>query len=608
MKKLTDRCCSQCIDSEFQRCPKVTECLSKRPLAECHEDDACVEKRNAIIRKIRYGNGILLKLTACSFTPQADVGKIIQTILMELRQRELDHVSLTMTGSLGWIAEAPFLSIASPDHATVVYARVTAEKIPRIIAEHIEHGLVVKEWVFGQMADDSRKLMDSVPVIQYLDFFRAQNLRVLQRCGLIDPENLDEFFLAEGFLAFSKALHRMTPDEVINLVGVASLRGRGGNGEQVSKKWMRLSQAGNDATSRDTPTKYLICNAHEGYAPSIKDRTLLESDPFAVIEGMLITAYAVQATEGLIYINSAYQLAIQRLQNALALAREHNYVGKEILGTSFSFDIEIRHAPADYLAGEATSIISFLEGDIGPRAVPPYPERKGLWGKPTLIHNVETLVNLPLLVQHDFSWFTSTGTTENPGTKCLTLSGAIQRPGLIEVPLGTTIREIIFDIGGGSPPDQPLKAVQLGGPLGGYLAPEQFETLCEHDALQALGLQMGTGTLEVLDQSVCVVARVRKQIEYTHQELCGQCTAGREGIYQIGSILQAICEGQEIVGCPKRIANVHQRLAELAGYTQQASLCAYCSSATLSVLTSLNAFRKEYEDHLQKRCKAGVCF
>jgi NADH-quinone oxidoreductase subunit F len=612
MNKLTDKCCSKCIDSEFQRCPKVTECLIKRPLAECHEDDECIEKREAIIHKIRYGNGILLKLTACSYISEVEIGNIINAIFTELRRRDLSHVTLAITGGLGNFADAPFLSVSSPEIPTIVYTRVTEEKIRRIIEDHFEQNTIVEEWILGQFSEDTKKLLDSVPIIQYLDFFRSQNLRVTRRCGMIDPENLDEFFLEEGFLALSKALKRMTPHEVFNLLEVSGLRGRGGLESDLIAKWRRMVPEHESLSSEQLKTqplqKYLICNAHEGYDISIKDRNLLESDPFALIEGMLITAYAVQATDGIIYLNPSYRLAMRRLQNALNLAREYNYLGKEILGTDFSFDIAIRRAPSGYLAGEETSIISFLEGEIGPRQVPPYVEESGLWGKPTLIHNVETLFNIPLLVRHDFSWFTSTGVADNPGTKCVTLTGAVQYPGIIEIPLGTPIHDIVFEIGGGGIADRPIKALHVGGPLGGYLPPEFFETPFDHDALETRGVKIGTGTIEVLDHSICIIERVCKHFHFTLQELCGQCTAGREGIYQIWSILQAICEGQEIPGHHKDMADIQAILQELTSYIQNTSLCDYCKYATLSLVTSITYFQKDYEEHLQNRCKTGVCF
>ncbi len=616
MNRLTDRCCPKCIDSEFQRCPKLTECLTKRPLTECHVNDECAEKCNAVIQKIRYGNGILLKLTESSYHPNIESGNIIGTIFAELRRRELSQVSLTITGGLGNVADAPFLSVSTPEIPTIVYARVKEEMIPRIISEHIEQNVIVEEWVLGQFSDDTKKLLDSVPVIQYLDFFRSQNLRVLRRCGLIDPDNLDEFFLEGGFLALSKALNRMTPDEIVNLIGISGMRGRGGSGDFVIAKWMRMlsqdmvqfEEMQNEKSSQ-LIQKYLICNAHEGYDVSIKDRNLIESDPFALIEGMLVTAYAVRATDGIIYINPSYQIAVTRLQRALDLARESNYLGKDILGTDFSFDIEIRRAPLGYLSGEETAIVSFLEGDVGTRLVPPYLEEGGLWGKPTLIHNVETFLHIALLVQHDFSWFTSAGMTENPGTKCLTLTGTIKRPGIIEVPLGAPVRDIVNEIGGGGIADIPIKALHIGGPLGGYLPLDHFDTPFEHEALENLGLRMGSGTIEVLDQSVCIVNRVCKHFLFTLQELCGQCTAGREGIYQISAILQAICEGQQkIPGCQSQPSDFSRVLRELAEYIQCASSCRYCSRATSSLITSLKYFRKEYDEHLQKRCKAGVCF
>lgn len=608
MNRLTDKCCSKCIDSEFQRCPKFTECLPKRPLAECHEDEACVAKREAVIRKIRYGQGMLVKLSVCSATSEEALGKLTNTLFSEVRKRELSHVSLAVTGGLGNVQNAPFLSVATPGAPTVVYAAVTEAMIPRIVAEHFEQRTIVEEWVFGQWADDDKKMLDGVPVIQYLDFFRAQNLRVLRRCGQIDPANLDEFFLEDGFLALSKALNRMTADEVMNLVGISGLRGRGGANEYVIKKWMRMTP--NDAGSEDSDSeeKYLICNAHEGYDVSIKDRNLLESDPFGLIEGMVVTAYAVQATHGIIYINPAYRLAISRLENAAQVAREHNYLGQTILGTDFSFDLDIRRAPSGYLAGEETSIVTFLEGEIGTRPVPPYVEESGLWGHPTLIHNVETFHQVALLVLHDFSWFSSTGINENPGTKCLTVTGAVTTPGIIEVPLGSPIQAILDDVCGGVREGRSIKALHVGGPIGGYLPPEFFERSFDHDALEQAGLRIGTGTLEVLDSSVCLVDRVRRHFSDAAHELCGQCTAGREGIYQISAMLDAICARQPVPGCRRGTSDALRRLRELALYIQHSSLCVYCEYAVSSLLTSMEHFPKEYDDHLQKRCQAGVCF
>lgn len=612
MTKLTDKCCPKCIDSEFQRCPKFTECLARRPLEECHADEECIAQRNAVIQKIRYGNGVLLKLSACSYISEDDIGSLVNTIFTELRRRELSHVSLAVTGGLGNVADAPFLAVWSPEIPTIVYARVTPEMIPRIVAEHLEQQQIIEEWVLGQFSDDTKKLLDSVPVIQYLDFYHSQNLRVSRRCGIIDPENLDEFFLEEGFLALSKALNRMTPDELVNLVGVSGLRGRGGSGKFASAKWKRVlngqKRRQQENQAQNHLKTYLICNAHEGYQVSLKDRNLLESDPFGLIEGMLVTAYAIQATDGIVYVNPAYQLAINRLQRALSLAREYNYLGKEILGTDFSFDIELRRAPAGYLAGEETSILSFLEGEIGTRPIPPYPEESGLWGVPTLIHNVETFYHVALLVHHDFSWFTSTGLTDNPGTKCVTLAGAVQRPGIVEIPLGISLREIIYEIGGGEPPEQTIKAIHIGGPLGGYLIPEQTDVPFEHEALERRNIRMGACTIEVLDQSVCMVNRLYHHFQHTVQELCGQCTPGREGIYQIFSILHALRHGEPLPGGYTTIQELRHALNELCGYIRQSSLCAYCDYATLNLVTSLEHFQREFEEHLQKRCKAGVCF
>ncbi|PID58060.1 hypothetical protein CSB45_05050 [candidate division KSB3 bacterium] len=615
MNRLTDKCCSKCIDSEFQRCPKVTECLVQRPLPECHEDDECSAKRSELIHHIRYGNGILLKLTVASSCEDINTGEIVNTIFMEVQRRKLSHVSLTITGGLGNFADAPFLSISSAKSPTVIYAKVHKGMISRIVSEHLEQGRIIKEWCLGQVTGDNNTPLDSIPVMQYLEFFRHQNLRISKRCGLIDPGNLNEYFLEEGFLALSKAVNRMTPDELLDLINVSRLRGRGKHGELVKKKWMRmLSDNERDAErlpsdhSADSCHKYVICNAHEAYEASIKDRNFLESDPFALIEGMALAAYAVRADKGIIYIHPSYELALQRLQSALSQAKDNNYLGQNILGSGFSFDIELRRAPSGYLAGQPTALVSFLEGDVGTRSIPPYLEKTGLWGRPTLIHHVETFLNLPLLVQHDFSWFSSTGTTENPGTKCLTLTGAVQRPGIIELPLGTLLKEIVYEIGGGELPGERIKALHIGGPSGGYVSTQQFDTAFEHDALRQVNVQMGTSTIEVLTYSSCLLNRVSQHFLATSRELCGQCTAGREGIFQIARILQYIREGRDVPGCRRNWSDVHLLLQELVEYVWTTSLCTFCKDACLSLTSSQKYFQKEYEEHLQKRCSAGVCF
>lgn len=593
MKTLTDKCCSKCWDSELQRCPVFTECQPQRPLPHCHTDESCVRQREEIVHKLRYGAGTLIKVGMGSCGQQAGASSVLGAIFVELQRRNLSKVSLLTTGCLGNCYQEVIVSISHPKYPTVLYSQITEDKVPHLISEHIEKKRIIPEFVLAQLEEPEKKPLASVPFLKELDFFQKQSYRISGRCGQMDPESLDDFLLHEGFLGLSKAIREVKPPHILQLLKESKLRGRGGSGEYVADKWIRVASA-------EGPEKYVICNAHEGDPASFKDRRLLESDPLGVVESITLAGYAVGAKKGIIFLNPDYHLAKKRLQLAIEKAQAFNYLGKDILGSDFSFDIEIRLSPGDYLSGEETSLVAFLEGKTGVKAVPPYLTVQGLWNSPTLINNVETLLNVPLLLVKGVDWFNEQGIEASVGTRCFTLSGYLQHPGIVEVPLGVSIQDLL-DIGGGAPPGKKIKAVHLGGFVGGYLPESLFKTPLDYESIKKLGISLSTGSLVALEDTTCMVRRTWQASLFTAREECGQCTPGREGSYQISRFLEKICQGKGIRGDL-------QKLREIAFHMQEASLCAYGRLAPGLPLSSLKHFSSEYEEHLQKRCPAGECF
>lgn|GEM_PF-985163 len=593
MRTLTDKCCSRCWDSELQRCPVFTECQPQRPLPDCHTDESCVHQREEVVKRLRYGAGTLIKVSMGTCGQRAGASSILGAISAELQRRNLSTVSLSVTGCLGNCSQEVLVSISHPKYPTVLYGRITEDKIPYLLSEHIERNRVVPELVLAQMEEPEKKPLDNIPPLKGLDFFRKQVRRLSERCGRMDPESLDDFLLHGGFLGLSKAMRDVKPAGILKLLRESKLRGRGGPGEYAADKWDQVAAA----AGRE---KYVICNAHEGDAGSFKDRRLLESDPLAVVEAMTLAGYAVGARKGIIFLHPDYQLAKKRLQLACEKARALNYLGKEILGSDVSFEIEIRSSPGDYLSGEETSLVAFLEGKAGVKRVPPYLTTQGLWGLPTLIHNVETLLNVPPLIVKGAEWLNEYGTGKSPGTRCLTLSGCLQQSGIVEVPIGIRIQDLL-DMGGGTPPGKKIKAVHLGGPLGGYLPESLFNTPLDYESAKELGIGLGTGSLVALEDKTCMVHKTWQDALFTAREECGQCTPGREGSYQISRFLEKISQGK---GTRRDL----QKLREIAAYMREASMCAYGRTSPGLISSSLEHFPFEYEEHLQKRCPAGVCF
>ncbi|MBC7194761.1 MAG: NADH-quinone oxidoreductase subunit NuoF, partial [Caldisericia bacterium] len=470
------------------------------------------------------------------------------------------------------------------------YINLNEEKVEKIVHEHFIKGRPVKEFLWE--TPEARKKVEEKKIIP---FFEKQLKIVLSNCGNIDPENIDEYIGTGGYEALGKVLTEMTPEQVIDIVTRSGLRGRGGAGFPTGLKWKFAREAKGDE-------KFVICNGDEGDPGAFMDRSVCEGDPHAVLEGMAIAGYAIGANKGYIYIRAEYPLAVKRLQNALKQAKKYGLIGKNIFETGFNFDIEIRIGAGAFVCGEETALIASIEGKRGqPRPKPPFPAQKGLWGKPTIINNVETLANIRHIILKGPEWFASFGTEKSKGTKVFALSGKVKNTGLVEVPIGITLRELIFDIGGGIPNGKRFKAVQIGGPSGGCIPEEHLDTPIDYESLTSLGAIMGSGGLIVLDEDNCMVSMAKFFLEFTVDESCGQCIPCRVGLKRMYNILDKITKGQ---GTMEDL----EMLEELAKTVKTTSLCGLGQTAPNPVLSTLRYFKDEYIEHIKdKICRANVC-
>lgn len=487
-----------------------------------------------------------------------------------------NECKVARTGCIGTCSVGPAVLIEPGDY---LYQNVKPENVREIIRDHIALGLPVKKMLYENDG-----------------YFKKQQRLVLRNAGKIDPSRIQDYISAGGYAALAKCLATMTPQGVTYEVISSGLRGRGGAGFPTGQKWSLVARA------HETP-KYVVANLDEGDPGVFANRTLAEADPHAILEGMLIAGYAVGAEKGYIYIRSEYPLAIQTLQKAISQAKEMNLLGENILETMFRFDLELRFGAGAFVAGEETAILASVEGRRAqPRPRPPYPANIGLWQQPTLIQNVETLANVPLIVLHGGAWFKSTGLPNCTGTKCFSLTGKISNPGLIEVPMGITLREIVFDIGGGVPDGKKFKAVLVGGPSGGCLPETLLESPIDYDSLVKVGAIMGSGGIVVLDEDSCMVDTARFFTDFCVDESCGKCTPCRAGLARVKEIFENIIRGQgklEDIGV----------LEKTGVYIRDASLCGLGQTAPNPVLTTLRYFRDEYMEHIvDKKCLAGVCF
>jgi len=534
---------------------------------------------------------IIVGMGTCGIA--AGAKDVFNAVVQEVESRRLDVV-VAQTGCIGMCQREPLLDVELPGGPRVTYGNVAVKDVPRIIASHVLNGSIVEELAVAQFPAGELRA-ENVPSYDELDFYRKQRRLALANCGRIDPENIEEYIAAGGYEACVKALTEMTPEEVIAEVKRAGLRGRGGAGFPTGLKW---------ELTRQTPStkKYIICNADEGDPGAFMDRSLLEGDPHRVIEGMIIGAYAIGADEGYIYVRAEYPLAIKRLELALQQARERGFLGEDIFGSGFSFNLQIKKGAGAFVCGEETALMASIEGKRGmPRPKPPFPSQSGLWGKPTNINNVETFANVPELIRLGAAGFSSIGTQGSTGTKVFALTGKIANTGLVEVPMGLSLREVVYDIGGGVPGGGQLKAVQIGGPSGGCIPAELLDLPIDYESLRSVGAMMGSGGMVVMDQSTCMVDVARFFLRFTQHESCGKCTPCREGTKRMLEILDRICSGEGREGDL-------ELLEELGHHIRDTSLCQLGGSAPNPVLSTLQYFRAEYEAHIKdKRCPANVC-
>ena len=515
--------------------------------------------------------------------------QIMETLKAEIEKNGLtEEVSVVQTGCHGLCALGPIM-IIYPD--ATFYSMVKVEDIPEIVSEHLLKGRVVTRLLYNETvtpAGNVKALIDT-------DFYKKQHRIALRNCGIINPEVIEEYIGTGGYEALGKVLTEMTPDDVIQCLLDSGLRGRGGGGFPTGLKWKLAKQ-------NDADQKYVCCNADEGDPGAFMDRSVLEGDPHAVLEAMAIAGYAIGASQGYIYVRAEYPIAVERLKIAINQAREMELLGSNIFGSDFSFDIDLRLGAGAFVCGEETALMTSIEGNRGePRPRPPFPAQKGLFGKPTILNNVETYANIPQIILHGAEWFASMGTEKSKGTKVFALGGKIHNTGLVEIPMGTTLREVIEEIGGGIPGGKKFKAAQTGGPSGGCIPAEHFDIPIDYDNLISIGSMMGSGGLIVMDEDNCMVDIAKFFLEFCVDESCGKCAPCRIGTKRLYDLLCKITDGN---GTLEDI----DKMEELCYYIKENSLCGLGQTAPNPVLSTLRFFRDEYEAHIkEKRCPAGVC-
>ena len=514
-------------------------------------------------------------------------------------------VKICQTGCIGFCEEEPLVEIFGRGSPRIIYKKITEEKIGEVIQGHLEKNFK-KEWILGQVRNplsimeeqenpQSRVAgLEGVPYLEDIPFYSPQLKIALRNCGYVDPDRIEEYMARGGYLALFKCLQELTPAEIVKIVKESGLRGRGGGGFPTGIKW--------ETCARHEGERFIICNADEGDPGAYMDRSILEGDPHSVIEGMLIAGLAIGSSQGFIYVRNEYPLAVKRLVAAIRQAREYGLIGNNIGGSGYHFDIRLSTGAGAFVCGESTALMASLEGTVGrPRAKYIHTVEKGFRGGPSNLNNVETYANVPVILQKGSEWFASMGTTHSKGTKVFSLVGKVKNTGLVEVPMGISLREIVFDMGGGVPKKKAFKAVQTGGPSGGCIPERYLDLPVDFQKLAEVGSIMGSGGMIVMDQDTCMVDVARYFLDFLKEESCGQCTPCREGVTQMLAILNDICEGAGKEGDI-------ELLEELGAMVQKASLCGLGTSAPNPVLTTILYFRDEYEAHIrEKKCPAGVC-
>ena len=512
--------------------------------------------------------------------------EILENFKRIIKEKNIQNVRVIKTGCFGLCAKGPIVIIRPED---TFYAMVKPEDCEEIIESHIQNGKIVDRLLCKDIDGTKVQKLDD------LNFYKKQKRIALKNCGVINPEDIDEYIAFDGYRALARVLLEMDSDEVIDIITKSGLRGRGGAGFPTGRKWRSTADSKGDV-------KYVVCNADEGDPGAFMDRSILEGDPHAVLEAMEIAGFAIGAQKGFIYVRAEYPIAVQRLKIAIEQARNYGILGKNIFGTDFSFDIEIRLGAGAFVCGEETALLESIEGKRGqPRVKPPYPAQVGLWGKPTLINNVETYANIAQIILKGPEWYSSIGTENSKGTKVFALGGNVNNVGLVEVPMGTTLREIVYDIGGGIPNGRDFKAAQTGGPSGGCIPKEHLDTPIDYESLKQIGSMMGSGGLIVMDDTKCMVCLAKFYLQFTVSESCGKCTPCRIGTKRMLEILERLCsgEGEEY--------DIY-RLEKLAVNIQKSSICGLGQSAPNPVISTLKYFRDEFRQHaIEKECKAMEC-
>ena len=515
--------------------------------------------------------------------------KVIAALEKSLKENGLeDEILVVRTGCFGLCSLGPIM-IVYPEGS--FYAQATPEHVERIVKEHLKEGNVVKEYLYKETVHSDGSIIS----LSETNFYKKQMRIALRNCGVIDPENIKEYIALDGYQGLYKALTSMTPDQVIDEVLASGLRGRGGGGFPTGQKWKFAKASQGDI-------KYVCCNADEGDPGAFMDRSILEGDPQCIIEAMAIAGYAIGAHQGFVYVRAEYPIAVERLRIAIQQAREYGFLGKNIFGSGFDFDMDIRLGAGAFVCGEETALMTSIEGNRGePRPRPPFPAIKGLFGKPTVLNNVETYANIAQIIHKGSGWYSSIGTEKSRGTKVFALGGKITNVGLVEIPMGTTLREIIEEIGGGIPNGKKFKAAQTGGPSGGCIPAEHIDTPIDYDSLLAIGSMMGSGGMIILDEDTCMVDIAKFYLEFTVDESCGKCTPCRVGTRKLLQYLDKITKGN---GEMEDL----ERIEELATHMQKSSLCALGQTAPNPILSTMKFFKDEYIAHIQdKTCPAGVC-
>ncbi len=541
--------------------------------------------------KLAKKTGYRKQILVCGGTGCTSSGskKVIAALEKELKKQGLEkEILVVKTGCFGLCALGPIL-IVYPEGA--FYSQATPEGVVRIVEEHIKNGKIVKDLLYQETVHKDGSIIS----LSETDFYKKQLRIALRNCGVINPEDIEEYIATDGYQALAKVLTQMKPDDVIQELLDSGIRGRGGAGFPTGRKWAFAKASEGDI-------KYVCCNADEGDPGAFMDRSILEGDPHAIIEAMAIAGYTIGASQGYIYVRAEYPIAVERLEIAIKQARDYGLLGEKILGTDFNFDIEIRLGAGAFVCGEETALMTSIEGHRGePRPRPPFPAVKGLFGKPTVLNNVETYSNIPQIIRKGAKWYSSMGTETSKGTKVFALGGKITNVGLVEIPMGTTLREIVEEIGGGIPNGKKFKAAQTGGPSGGCIPACHIDTPIDYEHLTALGSMMGSGGLIIMDEDTCMVDISKFYLNFTVDESCGKCTPCRIGTRRLLQFLEKITSGN---GEPEDL----DKIEELALHMKSSSLCALGQSAPNPVLSTIKYFKDEYIEHIvDKHCPAGVC-